>query len=560
MTGPAPAEPAPSPPGAAPADPPHPHTRAGWRRPWLLLTATFLFSRVAVAIAGVRFDMSPLRGGWALDPWQLLDPTLLHHHLAVSVWHLNSQPPLFNVFCGILLKLPYASQEPVAVVTFLGLGLAMVLSLYATMRELRVPTWLASAITVVVIADPAYLLYENWLSYAYPTAAFLSLAAWCSIRYFRTRRRGWGLGFFSAVAVVVLLNSTYQVVWMAGALAVALVALRTQWRSVLVVAALPLLLVGGWVAKDGVQVGTVTTSTWLGMNLTRTTLDTATPAQIHQMVRRHILTPIAEVPAFSSVSAYVPRFAETVHTGVAAVDAPYKADQGTNFNNGVYAGVSMQYLHDDLAFIRARPGVYVRTVIGAAEQWTAPSDEYDFVRINRARIGTWADLFDRTVLVRPAADPSAIVGTTTSHRGPAVAQLSFVTIVISLGAVLGSPFVVWCRRRREAAVAATLAFLWLTTTYALTVTSLLEFGENQRFAMELGPLPVVAFAVVASTLLRTRDPEAGVRSGSSVTSSPVGRSGSRRSVCRIGRHPRSNACRSIRTPAGRGGTSGSAAG
>jgi len=476
-------------------------TKAARRRPLVILAACFLISRLAYLAAGVRFDMAPLRGGWINDPWQLLDHQQLQHHLVVSVWNLNSQPPLFNVFCGVLLKLPYGIQEPVAALTFLALGLVMVLSVYSIMVELRVVKWLALVVTVLVIVDPAYILYENWLSYGYPTAACLSVSALCLIRYVRTRERRWGIGFFSALALVALWNSTYQLIWLAAALVLVLLAIRSQWRSVLAVAVLPLLVIVGWVAKDAAQVGTVTTSSWLGMNLTRTTLDTASPAQLKAMVRQHILTPLAEENAFAPVSAYVPRYTKAIHTGLAVLDAPYKSDMAPNYNNPIYPVISRQYLHEDLAFIRARPGKYAITVVNAAKQWSTPPDEYDFVRINRARISTWANLFDRTVLLRPAADPTHVIGTTSPHEGPGAAQLSYVNILIYACAIFGSPFLAWRRRKSDPGAAATMAFLWMTTVYAFVTTSLLEFGENQRFAMELGPLPLIAAIVVIASLV-----------------------------------------------------------
>ena len=283
--------------------------------------------------------MSPLRGGWSKDPWQLLDLQLLQHHPVVPVWNLNSQPPLFNVFCGLLLKLPYGIQEPVASLTFAGLGLLMVLSIFTVMVDLRIHRWMAFAIATLAIVFPACILYENWLSYAYPTASPLSVSALCLIRYIRTRQRWWGIGFFSALARVALRNSTYQLIWVLAVLVLVVLALRAQWRSVVTVAVVPLLVVVGWAAKDAARVGTLTTSSWIGMNLARTTLDTATPAELNELVKERTLGPLAEVPPFSPVSTSVPHFAKPVH-GPVAVSKRYKSDMGTNFNNGIYADIS----------------------------------------------------------------------------------------------------------------------------------------------------------------------------------------------------------------------------
>jgi hypothetical protein len=69
-----------------------------WRWP-LLLTAAFVISRIAYYRAGVRFDLSPLFGYW-----QYVDLDLLRHDLVRSVYYLHSQPPLFNLYLGLVVK------------------------------------------------------------------------------------------------------------------------------------------------------------------------------------------------------------------------------------------------------------------------------------------------------------------------------------------------------------------------------------------------------------------------------------------------------------------------
>ena len=60
--------------------------------PYLLaLAALFAVSRVVFRLVGVRFSTDQLR-----IAIQYLDPGLLRTHLAQSVWHLHTQPPLYN--------------------------------------------------------------------------------------------------------------------------------------------------------------------------------------------------------------------------------------------------------------------------------------------------------------------------------------------------------------------------------------------------------------------------------------------------------------------------------
>lgn len=75
----------------------------GWcrRHKWLLaVIAAFLLSRLGSYLAGVRFDMTPLE-----EFWQYLDVNLLRSRLLESLWYLHSQPPLYNLYLGLVLKL-----------------------------------------------------------------------------------------------------------------------------------------------------------------------------------------------------------------------------------------------------------------------------------------------------------------------------------------------------------------------------------------------------------------------------------------------------------------------
>ena len=460
-----------------------------------MVALLFAGSRAGAALAGIRFDLSALRVPDA-DPWQLIDLRLLRTQLISSVWNLHSQPPLFNVMSGWLLKEPVTLQVPLAWALFAGMGLAMVLCTFQALVDLRTPVWVAWVVTLLVIADPAYLLFENWYSYAYPTAALLAVSVLCCVRYFGTRGWGWGVGFFAALAAVVLLDSSYQLYWLAAVVLVALAASRRHWRSLVAVAVVPALLIGGWYVKDAVQWGTYTTSSWLGMNLAYTTLAGVPRTELVHLVRAGTLTPIALVPPFSPVGAYVPRYVRRAVTGVPALDRPFKSDGGTNYDNLAYVEVSSQYLHDDLAFIGAEPASYADLVAKAASLWFVPADEYAFVTHNEAHLSHWTRLYDGLAQWQWSANEGAALTAILHQRGPGPAQVSWAVVLQFLLTLAGAPLVAWRRWRSDRAGAVTVLFLWLTVGYAWVATSLIEFGENERYRLDLGPLPLIASAVV----------------------------------------------------------------
>jgi len=474
-------------------------------RPWVpvvVLVGAYLVSRTVGALAGVRYDASVIRGTPLTDMWQLLDVHLLQHHLLVSVWHLNMQPPLFNLYAGVLLTLPEGLRAPVEVACALALGLTLVLSAYGLQVELRVPRWAALAVTLVaVVASPAYLLYENWLNYAYATATLVTFGGWCLARFLRTRALWAGIGCFGAFGAMVLLTSTYQLVWLLLVAVVVAVTLRRQWRTVLAAAAVPLVLVIAWQVKDYVQVGTTTTSSWLGMNLGRSVLYRAPAGQIAELQHQGRLGAIASVPPFAGPEVYAPRFVTAVPSGVAAVGALHKADGSTNFNNPLYVAVSSQYLHQDLVWIRAHPHAYADDVINSVGVWMVGTDQNFTDSVNWPAVRGYARVYDRVVEWQPVQDPAPgfVVFSRGWHRP---AWLSGQAMAVYVLAVLGVPVLAWRRRRSDPALAGTLAVLWLTTTYAFVTTSLIEIGENERFRSELGPVPTVLAVVVVAAVVR----------------------------------------------------------
>lgn len=472
------------------------------RRPLAALTVAFAISRLVAYLAGVRFDDSVLRGTPLTDMWQLLDVRLLRSDLLNSVWHLDSQPPLFNLYAGFLLHLPSGVRRPTEVAVALLLGMVLTWCTYLLQIELGVPSLAALLVTVVgIVASPAYLLYENWLNYAYPTAVLATVAAWCLIRFLRSPQIRFGLGWAGCMAAIVLLSSSYQVEWMAVATIPVIVVLRHQWRLAVAILIGPLLVVLAWYVKDAAQVGTVTTSDWLGMNLARSVLYRAPADQVAALQRQGHLDALASVPPFAGPHVYSPRYVAITPSTIAAVGALTKADGATNFNNPLYASVATRYLHDDLVWIQAHPRAYVDDVAGSGAVWLVATDQNFTNSVNWPAVRGYAWLYDKSVEWQPVQNPAPgfVVFSRGWHRPAWLSIQAIAVYLLALGVI---PLLAWRRRRRDPAWSATLAVLWWTSLYALATSTLFEIGENERFRSELGPIPLILAVVVVTESVR----------------------------------------------------------
>jgi hypothetical protein len=469
------------------------------RLPEFFLLLAFACSRIAIYAAGLRYTDAALR----VESWQLLDPRILKTDLLSGVWHLHSQPPLYNLFSGLLLKLPVGLGTAITVAIWIGLGLCVVMAAFWLLVELSVPVWVSFAVVFVsVLASPAYWGYENGYSYTYPTVALLTVGSLSLLRFLRSDRKGLGALTFLCFALIILINSHYQLVWLVLVLVAVILPLRSHWRIVCTVAAVPVLVVLFVYAKDFVMFGTTTTSSWLGMNLAKGTINKAPESELKQLVDQGTLTPIAQVRIFSPPADYVPFVGPLSKTGTPALDEGDKSTWNTNFNNLIYVRVSKAYLHDDLAFIMARPGAYGHSVLLASELWLTPADEAFLASPTWPPVADYARVYDRFVMWQPTFDRNSTdIALTTNDTIPA-SQLSYLILLVYLVSLIGLPVLAWRRRSTDPPLAAFAGAMWVTVGYGFVVTTLTELGENLRFEFELGPLPIVSAVLIITTMAR----------------------------------------------------------
>jgi hypothetical protein len=457
---------------------------------------------VAIAV-GMRVDPSQLRTASLSTLWQLLPARLLRHDLFPSLAHLHSQPPLFNLFTGLLLQLPRATQPSVADVALALSSVVVAVATAGLLLEFRLRRWIVLALVVVfVVADPAQYLYGAFYFYALPTAAIVTALGWAAVRWARTRRAVPGVAFGVLAMLLVLTNSSFQIYTVVLAVVPIVIVLRRAWRGVIAVLVIPLVVVGAWYANDAVQFGTTTTSSWLGMNLARSTLSLDTTTDLNALVRAGVLSPTALIRPFNYLGQYG-ALGRHVPTGHPALDVRLQR-QTPNFNNLSFVRISDRYLSDDLAWIAHRPAQYVRNTTVGLRLWMLPSEQFyaTVQALHRTpAFRTYTTIYDTAVLLQPTTDPFAVVAVIRFHVGPTLSNLSFTTILMTLLAIGVLPFVAWRRRRREPALAAGAAAIWVLVASVFVSTTLIEAAENNRFRFELGGLPLVAATVAVAWLL-----------------------------------------------------------
>ncbi|MDQ6782192.1 MAG: hypothetical protein M3063_01845 [Actinomycetota bacterium] len=472
----------------------------------LALVVAFVCTRVIYWAVGVRFDAQSISGKPGSGLYQILDLRLLHEHLLPSIVNLHSQPPLFNLYLGLVLKLPSSLREPAAWTTYLALGLVLVLATYLLLNELGATTQLSFGVALLIATCPTYVLYENWLFYAYPTAVLVTVSGLLCARFLR--RRHWldGLAFFSSTTALALLNSTFQAVWIVPVAILVLSVVRIGLTRTGIICLSPIIVLAGWLIKDNVMFGTVTTSSWLGMNLSDQTLvPAARDHKLLALVHQGTLDAFALLPPFQPVAGYSSSNAlKATDSGVPALDEATKSDGSPNYNNAIYLKVSSRLLSNDLRYMRAEPWQYIRNSSLGASVWFTPADQYAYLGYNRSQIQGFANVIDGIIgLQVHEGDGKTFHTDVANGHHPALPQISMGMVLVYVFAILGIPSTLWRRRhRRRREVSGTLVYLWLTVVYAFAVTSLSDSGENNRFRFELGTVPLILAVFAGLSALR----------------------------------------------------------
>lgn len=447
------------------------------------MLGAFVVSRVWLVLAGVRFDATTLPYFW-----QFLDPSLLRHDLLRSVWYLHSQPPLYNLWLGVSLKMFGSQFSPAVHLEYLAMGVAIAIILVTLLERITGSVICAAGVASLFVLNPAVVLYENWLFYEYPVTCMLLIAAVALDQFVRSRSTRWAVVFFTTDVLIVFTRSTFQVPWLI------LVVVLTVWlmpharRTILLFGCTSLIVVSLLSVKNYIEFGAPLSSSWSGMNLAQVAFADLSPTTRRALVDGRTLTQISAIPPFSALDRYGRAFQNTRPTGIPALDAPAKASGARNLNNIAYVQISRRYLDDSLRLIWARPDIYLRGVADGLKLFATPSADLQYLDRNRSKIRHWNGLFDRAVFLRLPRPVSIYLG---------------IVLAYFVAMVYGSHL--FARRIRRGCDPidrglAVLLFAWCTVMYVTAVTAFGEVSENQRLRFCLDPLVVLLVAAAMRRL------------------------------------------------------------
>jgi hypothetical protein len=449
----------------------------------LLILIVFLVSRVLLGLFGVHLDYLALYRNW-----QYLDVDTLRHALLKGVWYDHTQPPVFNLLLGTVLKIAGDHAGLVFITLLKAITLANTfLILTIGKRLLPDNSWrLPLLASLFYLLSPATLLFENELFYT--TFISLLLLIGCLNLLSLSRAINWKntTGFVLPLFLVAMTRSLYHLAWLILITAVTIFLLRKKSgiRTLVTGSLLVILLTGGWYARSLVLFGSFSSSTWMGMNLARNVF--------HDAVFKDS-TDIAAIEPFSRISAYhaflLP--GDTLRYGpIGTIDLheELKSDSFINEKDLGYIAISRRYMESCKREIREHPAAYAKNVLQSAIIFFAPATRYSVTEYEARRIMYYDLLYSFNL----------------SHlaKGKQQRRIALTLSAIPKLIIWFFVFAWWAgqlwRTRRLTPLS---AFLFLVIGYVFCVSSLFEHYENMRFRYEIEPLfLILAIQALASWL------------------------------------------------------------
>jgi hypothetical protein len=457
--------------------------------PVLYIIIVFILSRLFYFYLGIRFDATPLNNGY-----QYIDPDLLRNNLFQSLYYLHSQPPLFNLFLGSILKLFSGNQALAFNLIYLSFGLILSVSIFLIMTRLGLSSKLSAILTTLFMVSPACILYENWLFYTYPIATFLCLAALFLHRFLKKKNLRDGIIFFTLLSLVVLTISFFHILWFIIFVVILLCYQRDKWKKIVFAFFLPFLVCLLLYLKNAYIFGSFSSSSWFGMNFVRMTIYTLPMKDRVSLVNQGKISKLSLILPFASLKEYqtnanwTPRAQKT---NIPVLDQEVKSTGAINLNNVAYIDISKQYLNDAIYVLKSHPEAYLLGLLGSFYIYSLPSSDYSFLEGNRKHI----QLLDRFYNI-------VFCGQLDRNRKNVLSMGLFLIIGYFIAIIYGLRLTLKAlsRKHRDLPFALTVLFLWINIVYVTLVGNSIEIGENNRFRFMIDPF----FLIILGLFIQRR--------------------------------------------------------
>jgi hypothetical protein len=417
--------------------------------------------------------------------WQTLPYGLLRDELLTSIWHLHAQPPLFNLFGGVLIKLFGPGHLEAMHYTHALLGALACGMLFIIAERASGSRPLALIVALAAVFNPALILYEGYMLYTVLTTFLIVLLLFWLALYAGSRRPAYLYAFVFSANLLVLTRSLYHPLFLLAILA--LVALLATRRRTVVIAALICTLGFGWASKNAVQFGFFGTSSWGGLNLWRAVSAAYDESELDTLAAIGIIDPLViQYGDFTRPISYVDAGFNR--------RTPVRALANNDYNNINMPDIAAVYGRSAGRLLLLEPGRHLDQIAYNYTLFACPSTRYKHLTFNAPKIAPLVTLYEDGFYAAGLFERLRI------PAGPDIHVCSALHYVIPGGLfAYGLLLLAAARYRLRDGRAfiqrdALMVAMWLIIGYTVFVGAVFEVSENVRFKFPV-ELPLWAFTL-----------------------------------------------------------------
>jgi len=457
----------------------------------LILSLVYILSRLLFHLKGGYFNARPI-----LFAKQYIDPVLLENDLLASLFHLHSQPPFFNFFLGIVLKI-----SPIPALTFELLfktaGLIMPILLFGILSMIGIKRLIAFLITLVFMFNPTLFLYENLLYYTHFEAFFILSAIFFLLKWSLNSNTKDIIFFFLSLLCLGMIRSLFHPLFFFFLIIIIAVFIyykqKKQLSKIFVYASffvlIPLVLL---CTKNLIVYDFFGTSSWTGMSLWIKT-NTYLTEQLEEFETDKLISPLAvkaELMTYKSITNYFnEKELKDIDCNHPADCEILKSSDKPNYNHKGFVTLSKQLLRDSFSLIRLNPKSFGFYTFGSYSLtlWHS-SDSVHALFEDNMKILDQPERFYRFLNF-------GFFGIKNRHSD---SRLWIRTAFVSLFFLFFYASTLINLLKKEGsmpvAVKTVCLFCLVIHAYTIAVSSFIEFGENNRFRFPVDPAFLVLMA------------------------------------------------------------------
>ena len=172
-----------------------------------LFLILFFFSRFIISYF-LDIKLNGLNFGY-----HLLHQDLLHYDLLKSLIYLHSQPPLFNLYGGILLKIANGNLELVGIIFWFFnslLSIGIIYYSYLISKFFNFSCYQSFLLLSVLILNPNIIFYENIFSYHQLLTFLFFQGSYIIFKFFETEKFKFEIFFYLNLSLLGLIWSVFQ--------------------------------------------------------------------------------------------------------------------------------------------------------------------------------------------------------------------------------------------------------------------------------------------------------------------------------------------------------------